>query len=228
MFLRLVKLLNAYMSIGNELRPNQKREYVEEVSSGERFTFMLQSLDYNSDIRVTIYEPNKQENYPKNSESMLSEMSNYYEDQSTVFNDFKKSKEIVNVKVNKDKPFERVFKKRGKYYIRIDNLGVNKASFTLASHVAKLFNRNEKNKDANELRHVLESISQAMEDLRIQNFQLNNQHRTSLKEARNILWMINLLILFPILTIAVGVTRHYMAKYMVMPKKQRKIGHKFK
>lgn len=198
-FFFLTKIL-CLVGAEREINPGSTIRYIEQLDENdENFTLSIVNFDKKG-LKYTIKEPSK---FEDDDSYLMSEESHFDE---------------IGFKIE-EIPLKKTFHKKGTYLIQIANESKKKISYSIHSYVSKKVT--ESNTGVANLRSAVQSLSVALSNLQGENYYLSLQNSRNIKEAQSIRRMQNLLIVFPILIILIGYTKHLIARHMVKPRKKK-------
>ncbi|ORD94334.1 hypothetical protein ECANGB1_874 [Enterospora canceri] len=179
--------------------------YVQEVTTeDEQFLVQITPPANIKGLRVTVKKPSSRAKKENEGDSDDTDESSYFDE--------------MGEKVEQT-PYKKKFTAPGEYVIMVTNASKKTIYYSMSCYVSK----KERETDAgiDQLRDVLHTLSTHMDNLRSENYYYNTQQNKNIEEAKTIRRMVNLLILFPVLTILVGWAKHAIIRGMVKPSKKK-------
>lgn len=189
-----------FYNADKEIYPNETLVFINIVNEdNEQFSLTVRNITKEKGLRISIEEPKND----VNTNSLSSSQSEF---------------DTLGDKID-DQPFKRKFTKKGTYTIMIANTSPKIQLFNLNCFTSTKIP--EQDKGIETLRNTLQALSNAMDTLRTENYYYNTQQEKNIKEAKSIKRLVNLLILFPIITIVIGWAKHTIIQQTIKPQKKK-------
>lgn len=186
-----------------ELAPRDKTKFYMEVKdTDEMGVVTIGNLEKNTNLRVSMTHLGKHtEN--ESDEELYSEISETFDGLG----------EIVQTE------WKKKLTKKGSFLIQVHNTSAKILKYSITAYT--ITKSNEENKSFELFRSTLQTLSSLLDKVKSENYYFNTQQNKNIKEAKTIRRMVNMLILFPILTALIGWLKHVIARHIVKPSKKK-------
>lgn len=211
-------------SLLKTIDPKEIITFVEEVTEEDKHVKLgLGILSNTADIFYRIIPPGehkepakkeKKREKAKKNHSNSEDFSSFDED-TTINSDF----DIETF----EKPLERNFfttlEKKGLWHIQVYNKGSSLQKFSISSTATKVVNKG--NEDVAELKNLLNSVQNEVENLLNENYYAKNALTQALLDSKNLRSTLNWLLIMPVLTFGIAYAKYYCSRQLVKPKGKR-------